>query len=206
MGKDLTEETNATLLMLLKDLPSGSAVENPPANARDAGNAGSIPGSGKIPWRKEWQPTLVFWSGKSHGQSSLVGCSPWGPKEQDMTEHTTQNILPDCLIRSSTSCLESLSFCGRVNWFMYFLPLCGWEGNFLFSNTPKAWLLSCCSSSSGGICQSSPLRDQHLTSSKLGEENHKSKWKHKRQNGIWNSDAYKPKQTLSFVLTGFYKT
>ena len=75
-----------------------------------------------------------------------------------------------------------------------------------FANTPKAWLLSCCSPSSRGICQSSPLRDQHLTNSKLGEENHKSKWKHKRQNGIWNSDAYQPKETLSFVLTVFYKT
>ena len=29
-------------------------VKNPPANAEDAG---SIPGFGKIPWRKKWQPT-----------------------------------------------------------------------------------------------------------------------------------------------------
>ena len=34
----------------------------------------------KIPWRKKWQPTLVFWLGKSHRQSS-----PWGHKELDMT-------------------------------------------------------------------------------------------------------------------------
>ena len=81
MGKDLTEDTNATLLTLLKDLPSGSVVKNPLANARDAENAGSIPGSGKIRWRREWQPTPLFWSGKSPGQRSLVGCSPWGPKE-----------------------------------------------------------------------------------------------------------------------------
>ena len=34
----------------------------------------------KIPWRRKWQPTLVFLSGKSHGQKSLAGYSPWGRK------------------------------------------------------------------------------------------------------------------------------
>ena len=28
--------------------------------------------------RRQWQPTPVFLPGKSHGQRSLVGCSPWG--------------------------------------------------------------------------------------------------------------------------------
>ena len=32
----------------------------------------------KIPWRRKWQPSLVFLPGKSHGQRSLVGCTPWG--------------------------------------------------------------------------------------------------------------------------------
>ena len=36
--------------------------------------------SGKIPWRRTWQPTAVFLPGKSHGQRSLVGYSPWGCK------------------------------------------------------------------------------------------------------------------------------
>ena len=39
----------------------------------------------KIPWRKKWQPTPVFLPGKSHGQRSLAGYSPWGCKESDMT-------------------------------------------------------------------------------------------------------------------------
>ena len=30
----------------------------------------------KIPWIRKWQPTLVFWLGKSHGQRSLAGYSP----------------------------------------------------------------------------------------------------------------------------------
>ena len=40
------------------------------------------------PWRREWQPTPVFLPGESHGQRSLVGYSPWGPKESDTTEVT----------------------------------------------------------------------------------------------------------------------
>ena len=28
--------------------------------------------------RRQWQPTSVLLPGKSHGQRSLVGCSPWG--------------------------------------------------------------------------------------------------------------------------------
>ena len=32
------------------------------------------------------QPTPVFLPGKFHGQRSLVGYSPWGRKESDVTE------------------------------------------------------------------------------------------------------------------------
>ena len=36
--------------------------------------------------RRRWRPTPVLLPGKSHGQRSLVGCSPWGREESDMTE------------------------------------------------------------------------------------------------------------------------
>ena len=39
-----------------------------------------------IPWRRKWQPTPVFLPGKAHWQRSLVGYSPWGRKESDVTE------------------------------------------------------------------------------------------------------------------------
>ena len=39
----------------------------------------------KIPWRKKWQPTPVFWSGKSLG---MVGYSPQSLRDLDMTEVT----------------------------------------------------------------------------------------------------------------------
>ena len=34
---------------------------------------------------RNWQPTPIFLPGKSHGQRSMVGYSPWGCKESDMT-------------------------------------------------------------------------------------------------------------------------
>ena len=52
-------------------------VKNPPANA---GDTGSIPGSGRSPGEGERQPTPVFLPGKFHGQRSLEGYSPWGGK------------------------------------------------------------------------------------------------------------------------------
>ena len=38
------------------------------------------PWVGKIPWRRKWQPSPVFLFGKSCGQRSLVGYSPWVAK------------------------------------------------------------------------------------------------------------------------------
>ena len=57
-------------------------VKNPPAKRRRKFN----PWVGKIPWRRKWQPTPVFLPGKSHGQRSLVGSSPWGRRESNMTK------------------------------------------------------------------------------------------------------------------------
>ena len=39
--------------------------------ACNAGELGSIPGLGRSPWRKKWQPTPVVLPGESHGQRSL---------------------------------------------------------------------------------------------------------------------------------------
>ena len=57
----------------------------PPANAGDAGGSFHF-WVGKMPWSRKWQITPVFLPGKFHGQRSLVGCSPWGCQESDMTE------------------------------------------------------------------------------------------------------------------------
>ena len=46
-------------------------------------------GDAKVLWRRKWQPTPVFLSGKSHGQGSLVVYHPRVHKESDMTEWLT---------------------------------------------------------------------------------------------------------------------
>ena len=61
-------------------------------SACNVGDQGSIPRSGRSP-RREWQPTLVFLPGEFYGQKSLVGYSPWGHKELDMTEWLTLSLL-----------------------------------------------------------------------------------------------------------------
>ena len=63
--------------------PAGSDGKE---SACNAGDLGSIPGVRKTPWRRAWQPTPVFLPGESHRQRSLVGYSPWGHRESDMTE------------------------------------------------------------------------------------------------------------------------
>ena len=58
-------------------------------SACNIGDLGSISGVGKIPWRREWQPTPVFLPGEFNGQRSLVGYCPWNHKESDITEQVT---------------------------------------------------------------------------------------------------------------------
>ena len=48
-------------------------VKNRNAEAGDIRDVGSIPGKGKSPWSRAWQPTPVFLLGKSHGQRTLAG-------------------------------------------------------------------------------------------------------------------------------------
>ena len=67
----------------LLGFPDGSEGK---VSAYNAGDPGSIPGSGRSPGRRQWHPTPVFLPGKFHGLRSLVNYSPWGHKESDTTE------------------------------------------------------------------------------------------------------------------------
>ena len=57
------------------------------------------------PWRRKWQPTPVFFPGKSHGWRRLAGYSPRGLKESDTAEqlHLTHDFLPWLMGASSCS-------------------------------------------------------------------------------------------------------
>ena len=62
--------------------------------------------------RRQWHPTPVLLPGKSHGQRSLVGCSPWGHEESDMTERLHFHFSLLCIGEGNgnplqCSCLEN---------------------------------------------------------------------------------------------------
>ena len=66
-----------------------------------------------ILWRRAWQPTPVFLPGESHGQRSLAGYSPWGPKELDRTERlSTDHDLLRGWDRKFRNCQSSPSLGG----------------------------------------------------------------------------------------------
>ena len=63
-------------------------------------------------WRRQWHPTPVLLPGESHGPRSLVGCSPWGRWESDMTERLHFPFSLSCIGEGNSnplqcSCLEN---------------------------------------------------------------------------------------------------
>ena len=63
-------------------------------------------------WRRQWHPSPVLLPGKSHGQRSLVGCSPWGREESDTTERLDFHVSLSCIGEGhgnplQCSCLEN---------------------------------------------------------------------------------------------------
>ena len=72
----------------------------------------SAPPSYQILCCHQWHPTPVLLPGKSHGWRSLVGCSPWGLEELDMTERLHFHFSLSCIREGNgnplqCSCLEN---------------------------------------------------------------------------------------------------
>jgi len=62
--------------------------------------------------RRRWHPPPVLLPGKSHGQRSLIGCSPWGCEESDTTEQLHFHFSLSCIGEGNgnplqCSCLEN---------------------------------------------------------------------------------------------------
>ena len=74
----------------LLGLPQGLSSKESTCQCR---KQGFNPWVRKLPWRREWQPTLVSLPGESRGQRSLAGYSLQGGKESDTTEHTHEGLL-----------------------------------------------------------------------------------------------------------------
>ena len=64
--------------------PRGSVVKNPPAK-QEMQEMGVWSLGWEDPLEKGMATPPVLLPGKSHGQRSLVGYSPWGRKESDMS-------------------------------------------------------------------------------------------------------------------------
>ena len=104
------------LLHRCTGFPGGAVVPNLPTSAGAAGDEGSIPGAGRSPGEGNGNPFQYSCLDKN-GQRSLLGYSPWGHKESDMTEqcththtHTHTPPLHIMILMSSFTSLCS-SFC-----------------------------------------------------------------------------------------------
>ena len=80
-GQDQTEAKNHE--RIAEGIPGG---KEPACQHRWLKRCELDPWVRKIPWRRKWQSTPVSLPGEFHGQRSLVGYSPWGHKELDMSE------------------------------------------------------------------------------------------------------------------------
>ena len=76
-----------TLLSDAEAAPSLSQTES----SCQCRRRGFNPQSRNIPWRRKWQPTLVFLLGQFQGPKSLVVYSPWVHKESSTTEQLNNN-------------------------------------------------------------------------------------------------------------------
>ena len=110
------------------------------------GRPGFDPWVGKIPWRREWLPTLIFLSAEFHGQRSLAGYGPRSHKESDTTEWLS---LSGFILASKAKRTTWAKYPGQNNLFIFpFLKVlflissmlihCIWEGHFVF----QIWVLS----------------------------------------------------------------
>ena len=83
--------SNCTILYLLQHYMGtshmGLVIKNSLPKVGDTRDAGLIPGP-EDPLEKEMATHSSILAGKSQGQRSLVGYSPWGCKELDTTEHS----------------------------------------------------------------------------------------------------------------------
>ena len=85
--------TNFITFFIKKRLPKWLSGEESASQSKRRRRHEFDPWVGKIPWRRKQQPTPVFLPGKSHGQRSLVGNSPWGLKRVGYNLVTKKQIL-----------------------------------------------------------------------------------------------------------------
>ena len=95
----------------------------------------------KMPWRRDWLPTPVFFPGEFHGQGAWWAC-PWDHKESDTTEWLTPSLshlfIWLCWILVEAYGVFSYSM-GTLSYIMYLVP---WPGTEPTPSALGVWSLS----------------------------------------------------------------
>ena len=93
LNRDPSESMDSfgEVLLPFQSFPGGASGKEPACQCRRHKRLRFKFWVWKIPWRRAWQPTPVSLPGESHGWRSLVGYSPWGSTESDMTERLSMN-------------------------------------------------------------------------------------------------------------------
>ena len=94
--------------------PGGASCREPACQCRRHRRLHFNPWVWMIPWRRAWQPTPVYLPGESHGQRNLVGYSPQGHKESEMTEVAKQTAKSNSSFQHGTKILCML----KCKWFI----------------------------------------------------------------------------------------
>ena len=93
---------------MIEGFPGGVSDKEPTCQCKLCKRHGFDPWAGKIPWRRAWQPTLVFLPGESRGQRSLVGYSPWGSQKVWHNWATKHARTHACTLRGSELTVSEL--------------------------------------------------------------------------------------------------
>ena len=87
------------MILVTVGFPGGTSGKVPACQCRRLKRPGFDSWVGTIPWRRKWQPTLVFLPVESRGQRSLLGYSLQDCKELDMTEATQHALVTmNCIL------------------------------------------------------------------------------------------------------------
>ena len=154
-------------------------------SACQCGRARFNPWVGKIPWRREGQPTPVFLPGESHGQKGLADYSPRGCKESDMTKRLSLHACRKCSGENNPKLVKNKGFHNKEqsnqkrSWFRSWFT---WQGLRPFTR-PLSWAPPPCSKP-----PSSPSPPPLLTPPQLHVQTGRYKSPEKRDHG-WPCSA-----------------
>ena len=90
--------------------PGGLVVNNLPANTGDARDMGSIPGSGRSPGRKKWQPPPVFLAWRVPWTEESGGLQSMGQKESDTTEQLSTHTCCCLIVKSCPTFCDPMDY------------------------------------------------------------------------------------------------